>query len=83
MAKNNNIVLVGGSFTTMLLALKLKLDDPSRDITIIERAKELGGLYRTYRYNDSIKGLTITANYNLTHHMLTYENFQKIKSHNT
>lgn len=55
MTENNNIVLIGGSFTTMLLALKLKLDDPSRDITIIERAKELGGLYRTYHYNDSIK----------------------------
>lgn len=55
MTKNNTMVLVGGSFTTMLLALKLKLDDPSRDITIIERAKELGGLYRTYHYDDSIK----------------------------
>ena len=55
MTENNNIVLIGGSFTTMLLALKLKLDDPSRDITIIERAKELGGLYRTYHYSDSIQ----------------------------
>ena len=55
MTKNNTIVLVGGSFTTMLLALKLKLDDSSRDITIIEKAKELGGLYRTYHYTDSIQ----------------------------
>lgn len=55
MTKNNTMVLVGGSFTTMLLALKLKLDDLSRDITIIEKAQELGGLYRTYHYDDLIK----------------------------
>jgi len=52
MTSNNKIVLVGGSFTNMLLALKLKLDNPLREITIIEKNKELGGLYRTFHYDE-------------------------------
>jgi protoporphyrinogen oxidase len=50
-----DIVLIGGSFTSMLLALKLKLDNPYRRVTIIEKEAKLGGLYKTFDYGDSVK----------------------------
>jgi oxygen-dependent protoporphyrinogen oxidase len=48
------VLIVGGSFNAMLLALKLAKLDPKQKIILIEKEKDLGGLYKSFHYQDGI-----------------------------
>lgn len=53
--KEKTIVFVGGSVVSMMLALHYKKNLKSKSrIIILEKAKELGGLYRSFRYEDDV-----------------------------
>ena len=47
---NSNFVIVGGGLSSLMVATKLKKDHPSCNLTIIEREKELGGMYKSFDY---------------------------------
>ncbi len=45
-------LIVGGGLSSLMLATKLKLDDSSCKVTVVERESELGGMYRSFDYSE-------------------------------
>lgn len=46
--------IAGAGLTGLMCALKIKLDDPSRDVVVFERAPYAGGMYNSVDYGEGI-----------------------------
>lgn len=51
---DGTIVIAGAGLTGLMCALKLKLDNPSENIIVFEKAPSAGGMYNSIEYGDGI-----------------------------
>lgn len=54
MNSNDQILVVGGGLTGLMSSIAIKKRFPKRDITLIERTDQLGGMYNSIIYSDDI-----------------------------
>lgn len=68
-AQENNIVFVGGSLVSLMMALYYKKHLKCQErVVVIEKAQELGGHYRSFKYDDDLifdHGLHLYAETNI------------------